>query len=323
MPVHTPHITALSNTSADERSPVWSPDGRRIFFKSDDRTCVCDPDGSHREELSEIGRHPLIMDPEMKQVFYENRTPDEDQVTYQAHVMDIDGNNQKKIAELTIDNEYVDDGGYIGCTRMLAYDMHSWSPDRTEIFVTKLEETGYTWTWSKDTEKWARYRAGTEPAITVLDVKGWENQRLIAKEHLKTAWVWNLTENKLRFVGNVSYGIVHGTSRPVWSPDGNYVALSCSDLSESGATSQVFVINMETGESKRLTSFIGISAAPDWSSDGHDIQKRLFHATRDCSNAYKKGKRSFAVLEKLSPNELESHLVSFVRVKRILENRSL
>jgi hypothetical protein len=53
----------------------------------------------------------------------------------------------------------------------------------------------------------------------------------------------------------------------------------------------------------------------------HDIQNDLFHATRDCSNAYKKGKRSFAVLEKLSPNELESHLISFVRVKQILENR--
>lgn len=55
----------------------------------------------------------------------------------------------------------------------------------------------------------------------------------------------------------------------------------------------------------------------------HDIQNDLFHATRDCSNAYKKGKRSFAVLEKLSPNELESHLISFVRVKQILENRLL
>lgn len=54
-----------------------------------------------------------------------------------------------------------------------------------------------------------------------------------------------------------------------------------------------------------------------------DIQNDLFHATRDCSNAYKKGKRSFNVLEKLSPPELELHLMSFVRVKNILENRLL
>jgi len=55
----------------------------------------------------------------------------------------------------------------------------------------------------------------------------------------------------------------------------------------------------------------------------HDIQERLSHATRDCSNAYKKGKRSFAVLEKLSPDKLELHLPSFVRVKQILEDRLL
>lgn len=53
----------------------------------------------------------------------------------------------------------------------------------------------------------------------------------------------------------------------------------------------------------------------------HDIQNDLSHATRDCSNAYKKGKRSFEVLEKLSPDELESHLPSFARVKHILEIR--
>ena len=55
----------------------------------------------------------------------------------------------------------------------------------------------------------------------------------------------------------------------------------------------------------------------------HDIQERLSLATRDCSNAYKKGKRSFAVLEKLSPDKLELHLPSFVRVKQILEDRLL
>lgn len=53
----------------------------------------------------------------------------------------------------------------------------------------------------------------------------------------------------------------------------------------------------------------------------HDIQNDLSHATRNCSNAYEKGKRSFHVLEKLSPDELELHLTSFVRVKQILENR--
>jgi len=53
----------------------------------------------------------------------------------------------------------------------------------------------------------------------------------------------------------------------------------------------------------------------------HDVQEQLAHATRDCSNAYKKGRRSFEILGKLSPYVLAQHLPSFVRVRRILTAR--
>ena len=49
----------------------------------------------------------------------------------------------------------------------------------------------------------------------------------------------------------------------------------------------------------------------------HDVQDKLAHATRNCSNAYKKGKRSFEVLAKLTPEVLEQ-LPSFVRTRRVL-----
>jgi hypothetical protein len=51
----------------------------------------------------------------------------------------------------------------------------------------------------------------------------------------------------------------------------------------------------------------------------HDVQDKLVHATRNCSNAYVKGKRSFEILAKLSPGALGTHLPSFVRVRRILD----
>jgi Tol biopolymer transport system component len=96
---------------------------------------------------------------------------------------------------------------------------------------------------------------------------------LIAKEHGKTAWIWVLKENELRFIGNLSYGIVSYSFEKtvVWSPDGRYVALPCIELSEDGATEQIFVVNVETGESKRLTSFVGYNACPDWSPDSRKI----------------------------------------------------
>ncbi len=53
----------------------------------------------------------------------------------------------------------------------------------------------------------------------------------------------------------------------------------------------------------------------------HVIQDALFHATRDCSNAYEKGKRSYQILSKLDPNVLRKHLPSFARIRRILDAR--
>jgi len=53
--------------------------------------------------------------------------------------------------------------------------------------------------------------------------------------------------------------------------------------------------------------------------DRQAIQDALAHATRKCSNAYTKGKRSFDVLGQLDPATLSKYLPSFVRVRRILD----
>jgi hypothetical protein len=51
------------------------------------------------------------------------------------------------------------------------------------------------------------------------------------------------------------------------------------------------------------------------------IYKALEGATKDCTNAYKKGKRSFEILEKLDGNALQANLPSFVRMIRILKEK--
>ncbi len=52
----------------------------------------------------------------------------------------------------------------------------------------------------------------------------------------------------------------------------------------------------------------------------HDIHDQLVHATRDCSNAYAKGKRSFEVLAILDAAPLMK-LPSFARMVRILKEK--
>jgi len=55
--------------------------------------------------------------------------------------------------------------------------------------------------------------------------------------------------------------------------------------------------------------------------DRHEVQDSLVHATRNCKNAYQKGKRSFALLAELTPDALKPHLPSFRRDLRILDEK--
>lgn len=54
--------------------------------------------------------------------------------------------------------------------------------------------------------------------------------------------------------------------------------------------------------------------------DRHDVHDKLALATRACSNAYAKGKRSFEALAELDPSVLKA-LPSFARVIRILKQK--
>jgi hypothetical protein len=75
---------------------------------------------------------------------------------------------------------------------------------------------------------------------------------------------------------------------------------------------------------KHYGSKLQVSALPPLvqleSRGRDDIQDRLAHSTRNCSNAYAKGKRSFELLARLTPDVLEAHLPSFARTRRILND---
>ena len=57
------------------------------------------------------------------------------------------------------------------------------------------------------------------------------------------------------------------------------------------------------------------------SQERHHVQQALETATKDCKNAYAKGKRSFEIFEKLDHAALRQHLPSFERVARILHSK--
>jgi len=52
----------------------------------------------------------------------------------------------------------------------------------------------------------------------------------------------------------------------------------------------------------------------------HEIQDKLKEATKNCTNKYEKGKRSYEILGKLNPEALRNNLPSFERMYLILKD---
>ena len=82
-------------------------------------------------------------------------------------------------------------------------------------------------------------------------------------------------------------------------------------LAQARELGDVLVVALNDDTSTRAIKGAGRPLTPlsDMESRSREsVQEALARATRDCQNAYAKGKRSFAVLGELEPSELEGRL---------------
>jgi hypothetical protein len=108
-----------------------------------------------------------------------------------------------------------------------------------------------------------------------------------------------------------------GWSRPAGAADDQVLLMTT--CMETWTISDREALSVHFGKELRASSLPPLTEME--SRPRHEVQESLRLATRSCPNAYKKGKRSFEILGKLSPDTLQKHLPSFKRARRILKKK--
>jgi Tol biopolymer transport system component len=249
----------LTEVRPDDAQSAWSPDGRRIAFKSrrngNNELYVMNADGSDETRLTNsfrVSEGQPFWSPDGTRLLY-RQTPD-NPITQNADIWQIDVNpaspNARPVLERVGDERYP-----------------SYSPDGTKIVFrgdTDLVDH------SGDEELYVMNADGTNivrltsnavfdsaPAFSPDGTKlAFESARDSGNALVLDIYVMNADGSDVR---RLTADPAHDEG-PIWSPDGTKIAFT----SERGGSSDIWVMNADGSGVRRLTDDPSRDESPDW-----------------------------------------------------------
>jgi len=250
----------LTNNTANDEGPSWSPDGARIAFTSDRdgnrEIYVMDADGSNQQRLTNNLAYDVYSywSPDGSRIaFLSNR--DGNIYIIDIYVMDADGSSQQN---LTNNQAWNQDPSWSPDGSIIAFSSNR--DDNSEIYVMDADGSNQqnltnnqAWNsspaWSPDGSRIAflSNRDGN-PEIYVMDADGSNQQNLTNNQ------AWN--------------------GDPSWSPDGSRIVFS----SDRDGNYDIYVMDADGSNQRNLTNNPYLDYLPSWSPDGAQI---TFESLRD------------------------------------------
>ena len=294
-------LRRLTNNSATDSRPEWSPDGTRIAFESrhdgNFEIYAMDDDGGNLDRLtnnSATDYRPEWSPDGTRIAFYSYRDGN-----FEIYAMDDDGGNLDRLTNNSATDyrpEWSPDGTRIafysyrdGNFEIYAMDDDGGNLDR----LTNNSATDYRPVWSPDGTRIAfySYRDGNFE-IYAMDDDGGNLDRLTNNSATDSWPEWSPDGTRIAFYsdrdgnfeiyamdddgGNLDRLTNNSATdyRPEWSPDGTRIAF----YSDRDGNWEIYAMDDDGGNLDRLTNNSATDYRPEWSPDGTRI---AFYSDRD------------------------------------------
>jgi Tol biopolymer transport system component/DNA-binding winged helix-turn-helix (wHTH) protein len=258
-------LVRLTNNSAIDCRPVWSPDGRTIVFSSNRdgkyEIYLMDADGSNVRRLTNNLADDVNPNwsPDGRRILFDSERDGNREI----YVMDADGGNQVRLTR----NNSIDSTA-------------TFSPDGSLIAFASNRDTGPPYNpYNLD--------------IYLMNIDGSNVRRIVDDPEYDVGPQWSPDGSKILFVtgrnGNFDVYEMNadGTGQrnltadydkadgaPIWSLDGNTIAFS----RRIDGKNQIFVMDAGGGNLKRVTNNGADNELPGWSPDSSRL---VFQSDRD------------------------------------------
>ena len=239
----------LTNNSARDAHPQWSPDGKSIIFQSDRSG------KSQIYKMDENGGSLVRLTTNSTADYMPCYSPDGTKIVFAR-----DDFSQGPNVDIYVMNS--DGSGQVNLTaNILAYDWFPrWSPDGSKILFSS----------NRDDTSWGD--------LFVMDANGANVKKLLTRSGLEDRATWSPNGSEIIFQTSDSQILKmnadgsnviqltstnHRSGDPEWSPDGTQIVFN-TNLNATGTSFHLNTMNKDGSSIKRLTSDTSTEMYPAW-----------------------------------------------------------